>query len=84
MLSVTDPALEQLHSSLKASTDAEKCFRIIPKDGSSLTLRYMEVQDSDKTFEFQGRTVLALPTELERYCADKALDVNDKGGLELA
>lgn len=84
MLSVTDPALEQLHSSLEASTNDDKCFRIMPKDANSLTLQYMEAADTDTTFEFKGRTVLAVPSVLERYCKNKALDVNDSGKLELA
>lgn len=84
MLSVSNPALEQLHTSLQVSDNAEKCFRIVPKDARSLTLEYMEFEDSDETFEFNGRTVLALPKELQPFCADKELDVNDTGSLELA
>lgn len=83
MLSVSTPALEQLHSSLLASVDQDKCFRIVPEDAASLTLKYTEVEATDKTFDFKGRTVLALPSELENYCADKALDINDDGKLEL-
>jgi hypothetical protein len=84
MLSVSTPALQQLHSSLMASTDPDKCFRIIPKDAANLTLKYMELQEDDRTFEFDGRTVLALPKELEPICANKLLDINDRGALELA
>lgn len=83
MLSVSNPALEQLHTSLKASTNGEKCFRIVPKDERSLTLEYMEFEDTDETYTFNGRTVLALPKELQPFCADKELDINDDGGLEL-
>lgn len=83
MLSVSSPALEQLHSSLSASSNDEKCFRIMPKDAATLTLKYMEIKSDDTTFDFNGRTVLALPKELESYCDDKNLDVNDRGGLEL-
>ena len=84
MLSVSTPALEQLHSSLLSSTDTSKCFRIVPRDEKTLTLRYMEFKDSDKTFEMQGRTVLALPDALAPYCSDKNLDVGKNGNLELA
>jgi Fe-S cluster assembly iron-binding protein IscA len=84
MLSVTDPALQQLHDSLAASTDSQKCFRIMPKDAANLTLKYMEIESGDRTFEFKGRTVLALPKELEPYCEDKNLDINERGSLELA
>lgn len=84
MLSVSTPALEQLHSSLLSSTDTGKCFRIVPRDEATLTLRYMEFEDSDETFEVQGRTVLALPDALVPYCRDKNLDVGEDGKLELA
>lgn len=84
MLSVTTPALEQLHSSLLSSEDESKCFRIVPKDESTLTLKYMEFEDSDTTYEMKGRTVLALPDVLVPYCEDKNLDVGNDGGLELA
>lgn len=84
MLSVSNTALEQLHTSLQASTNADKCFRIVPKDARSLTLEYMDFEDSDETFAFNGRTVLALPKELQSYCEDKELDINEKGSLELA
>ena len=85
MLSVTDPALKQLHDTLAdAPGEDEKCFRIVPKDAATLTLAYMEPEASDATFEFKGQTVLALPEELKDYCADRSLDVNDDGKLELA
>ena len=83
MLSVTTPALEQLHSSLLTSTDTSKCFRIVPKDESTLTLKYMEFENSDTTFEMKGRTVLAVPEVLAPYCDDKSLDVGGDGGLQL-
>jgi hypothetical protein len=84
MLSVTAPALEQLHSSLLSSTDYSKCFRIVPKDESTLTLEYMEFEDSDTTFEMKGRTVLALPEVLAPQCKNKNLDIGSDGALELA
>lgn len=84
MLSVTSPALEQLHSSLLSSTDTNKCFRMVPKDERTITLKYMEFEDSDTTFELKGRTVLALPEVLAPHCENKNLDVNSDGGLELA
>jgi Fe-S cluster assembly iron-binding protein IscA len=84
MLSVTDTALEQLHESLENANDQAKCFRVMPKDAANLTLKYMNAETSDRTFDFKGRTVLALPKELEPYCMNKQLDVNDSGRLELA
>jgi hypothetical protein len=44
----------------------------------------MEVADSDTTFEYQERTVLALPEELSPLCENKTLDLNNEGQLELA
>jgi len=84
MLSVSTPALEQLHSSLLSSDNTNKCFRLVPKDESTLTLKYMEFEDSDETFELKGRTVLALPEVLVAYCEHKNLDIGTDGGLELA
>lgn len=84
MLSVSAPALEQLHTSLMSSADTSKCFRIVPKDEATLTLRYMEFEDSDETYDMKGRTVLALPAALVPYCKDKNLEVDGEGNLELA
>lgn len=84
MLSVTTTALEQLHSSLLPSKETGKCFRIVPRDAATLTLKYMEFEPSDETFELNGRTVLALPESLVPYCDDKNLTVSDDGKLQLA
>lgn len=84
MLSVSNPALQQLHGSLPKSNSADKCFRIMPQDETNLTLKYMTVEDDDTTFEYEERIVLALPRELAPLCENKRLDVNDDGQLELA
>jgi hypothetical protein len=88
MLSVSNSALKQLHQSLQAVSDTDdentKCFRITPKDQSSLTLNYSEPAANDTTFEFGGKVVLAVPSELEEFCNDKSLDLNAEGRLELA
>ena len=86
MFSVTDTALENLHDSLHAfSADnaGSKCFRIIPTDARSLGLSYSEPAVSDTTYTFKDRVVLALPKELEDFCSEKTLDINDDGKLEL-
>lgn len=86
MLSVTDAAMEQLNTSLKSvygSDKIEKCFRIIPMDESSMTLSLSEPAPTDATFEYDGNTILALPKELQPLCADKRLDINEEGKLEL-
>jgi hypothetical protein len=84
MLSVSNPALQRLHSALPESASAKKCFRILPQDESTLTLKYAEFEASDTTFEYQERTVLALPDTLAPLCDNKRLDVNDEGQFELA
>lgn len=84
MLSVSNPALQQLHKSLPESVNANMCYRIMPQDDSHLTLKYMTVEDGDMTYEYQERTVLALPRELAPLCENKRLEINDEGQLELA
>lgn len=84
MLSVSNPALKQLHGSLPKPNGSNKCFRIMPRDETNLTLKYMEVEESDTTFEYQKRIVLALPKELGSLCENKMLDINSDGQLELA
>jgi hypothetical protein len=87
MLTVTNAALEQLHDSLAAVSDgddSEKCFRIMPKDDSNLTLNYSSPATSDTTYKFNDRMVLAIPKELEDFCSGKNLDVNADGRLEIA
>ena len=84
MLSVSNPALQQLHNSLPESVNANMCYRIMPHDDSNLTLMYLTVEDGDRTYEYQERTVLALPRELAPLCENKRLEINDEGQLELA
>ena len=84
MLSVSSPALQHLHGALPKSNGENKCFRIMPQDEANLTLKYMEAEESDTFFEYDNRTVLALPRELVPLCENKRLDINDDGQLELA
>jgi hypothetical protein len=84
MLLVSNPALQQLHGALPESVNANRSFRIMPQDESNLTLKYMEIEESDTIFEYQERAVLALPKDLVPLCENKKLDVNGEGQLELA
>jgi hypothetical protein len=87
MLSVSNAAMEQLSDTLQSvsgDTDEELCFRIIPKDATSLTLSLTAPEPTDRTFDHDGTTVLAVPQELDQFCANKSLDVNEDGKLELA
>lgn len=87
MLTVSNAAMTQLHNSLKSVSDTDthgKCFRIIPRGEAQLALSFAEPAATDKKFEHDGETVLAVPKELQESCAGKTLDVNDDGKLELA
>lgn len=87
MLAVTNAALEKLHESLAAAPDgddSERCFRMTPRDEANLTLSYAVPATSDTTYKFNGHTVLAVPMELEKFCAGRSLDINDDGELEIA
>ena len=87
MLSVSNAAMQHLHQSLTSIANSEaagKCFRIVPKENRYLTLSLAEPAPSDKTFEFEGDTVLALPQELKTFCSDKSLDLDENGKLELS
>ena len=86
MLAVTNAAISHLHDSLKAieNSDAEgKCFRIVPRNGANLGLSLAEPEPTDKKYEHEGETVLALPKELQPGCAGRTLIVNDDGKLEI-
>ena len=86
MLAVTDDAISHLHESLKSVADSEaegKCFRIVPRDGVNLGLSLAEPEATDKKYEHEGETVLALPEELQPGCAGRTLIVNDDGKLEI-
>ena len=87
MLAVTDAAMLQLHNTLQSATKEDndsRCFRIVPKDNTHLTLSLAEPAASDTTFEHEGDTVLAVPRELKEFCESKSLVLNDDGKLELA
>jgi hypothetical protein len=87
MLSVSNAAMTQLSNTLQSVSDGDddaRCFRIVPKDETNLTLSLAKPTPTDMTFEHDGNTVLAVPEELHDFCDGKSLDVNDDGKLELA
>lgn len=87
MLSVSNAAMLQLHNALQSvagSEEDQRCFRIVPRDEKNLGLSLASPAPTDKTYEFEGATVLAVPKELDGVCDGKSLDVNDDGKLELA
>lgn len=81
MLSITEPALKHLASRI---TDLEepRCFRMVPQE-RDITLTIAAPESDDTTFEFEGRTVLALPPTLAAVCADRSLEINAGGDLVL-
>lgn len=87
MLSVTDAAMQHLYDSLTSAANADlggRCFRIVPTDDNNLRLSLAKPVPGDATYDYEGSTVLALPTELQEFCSDKSLDVDENGRLELA
>jgi len=85
MLNISETARKQLHDSLDGAhrTDvSDKCFRIVPASQEQfLTLRLDKPKPDDTIFEYEGRSVLALPKTLEGICADRRLHVNAEGRL---
>ena len=87
MLQLTDAALTKLHDSLAATDRPEhqgKCFRIVPENEQSLTLRLAKPAPSDAIYEHDGSAVLALPRALSEIVRDKRLDIDSNGRLKLS
>ena len=84
MLNVSDAAKEQLHKSLSATDDTDKCYRLIPVDGKSLKLTLAKPAPDDATVEHDGVTVLALPKILQSFVRNKSLDVDGGGNLRFS
>ena len=64
MLSVTDSALEHLRDAMNQAEDSESCFRMIARDDNTVGLILQRPATGDKTFEYEGATVLAMPETL--------------------
>jgi hypothetical protein len=84
MLDVSDAAKEQLHKSLSATDEKDKCYRLIPVDGKSLKLSLAKPAPDDATVEHEGMTVLALPKILQSFVRNKSLDVDSSGNLRFS
>lgn len=86
MLELTDAALTKLHDSLAAADRPEhrgKCFRIVPEDERSLTLRLAKPAPSDAIYEHDGDAVLALPKAIAEVVEGRQLDIDSDGKLKL-
>jgi hypothetical protein len=86
MFELTDAAGAKLHESLTGNETPEhkgKCFRVVPKDDNSLTLKLAKPTPSDSTFEHDGAVVLAVPKAIRPFFKDKSLDIDSSGRLQL-
>lgn len=87
MLTVTEPVLEQLDkaiSKVDAESEDEKCVRLVRGEQAGLALKLQSPEKSDTIYEYEGRTVLAVPESCAEICADKTLDINPEGKLILS
>ena len=86
MLTVTDKVLKQFDKAIARaaeSDDDQRCLRIVRGQDSNLSLALEEPEPDDTTYDYEGRTVLAVPEVYSDFCADKTLDLNDDGKLVL-
>ncbi|HZW59788.1 MAG TPA: hypothetical protein VFE85_05790 [Woeseiaceae bacterium] len=86
MLTVSEDALQHFGKTiadLTNSSDGSKCLRLVRSEDTGLALSLERPAADDTTFDYRGRTVLALPEEFADLCSDKQLDLDDKGNLTL-
>ena len=87
MLQLTEAAKGQLHKSLATADKPEhqgKCFRVVPKDDRSMTLKLATPAPSDTIFEHEGDKILAMPKALQPFFEGKSLDIDNSGKLKLS
>jgi hypothetical protein len=88
MLTVTETVLQQFDKAIANASDAdteEKCLRIVRSENAGgLSLALQQPAPDDTTFEYEGRTVLAVPETYAKFCDDKTLDLDEEGRLTLA
>jgi len=87
MLTVTEPVLEQLDKAISKAGDTEqatRCVRLVKGEEAGLALKLQAPEADDTTYEYAGRTVLAVPESCAEICADKTLDINQDGKLVLS
>lgn len=87
MLTVTETVLKQFDQALTKAGEAEagdRCLRIVRGEDSNLSLALQSPEPEDTTYDYEGRTVLAVPEVYAEFCADKTLDMNEDGRLVLS
>lgn len=84
MLTVTDAALQHLHTALSGNDALNPtCFRFTRRDEDSLGLIIEKPDAGDQTYEYDGDTVLATPQPLLDLLSRKVLDIDQDGQLVL-
>lgn len=87
MLTVTDTVLKQFDQAIAKAADSgeeERCLRIVRGKDANLSLALESPEPEDTTYDYEGRTVLAVPEVYADFCADKTLDMDEEGKLVLA
>lgn len=87
MLTVTEPVLEQLDKAIAKVGDAESqniCVRLVRGEPAGLALKLQAPEQDDTTYQYGGRTVLAVPESCAEICADKTLDITQDGKMVLS
>ena len=86
MLTVTEPVLKQFDRALSRADETgagSRCLRLVRGHDASLSLTLETPEPGDTTYEYEGRTVLAVPEACAGFCADKMLDMDEQGRLVL-
>lgn len=86
MLTVTETVLKQFNHALAKAGETDggqRCLRIVPGTDANLSLALESPEPEDTTYEYEGRTVLAVPEAYADFCADKTLDMDEQGQLVL-
>lgn len=84
MLAITENTMELFDKSVRClmpTRDSEKCIRLRDSGQRGLTLTFEEPEASDRTFSRDGRTVLAVPRELNERCSGMVLEMDESGRL---
>lgn len=88
MLTVTETVLEQFDKAISNASEGnseDKCLRIVrSEEAGGLSLALQPPSPDDTTYEYEGRTVLAVPETYAEFCDDKTLDIDEEGRLTLA
>lgn len=85
-LTVNESALERLAAALHSASDSRPegaCFRMTLDDEGSLALAIDVPLSDDKTFQYEGETVLVMTNEFAERFAGRTLEANEAGDFVL-